>query len=68
VSADVVRVAASVIVRDGRIVRNDDRTDDPGWRIQRIVVETDRIRATADLRLVSTTGNVARGFRELSAG
>ena len=66
-SADVVRVAAGVVVRDGRIARNDDRTDDPGWRIQRVVVETDRIRATAGLRLVSTTGDVARGCRELSA-
>ena len=67
-SAHIVREAARIIIRYGRIARNDDWTDDPGWRIQRVVVETDRIRATAGLRLVSATGNVARGCRELSAG
>lgn len=67
-SAHVVREAARIIIRHGRIARNDDWTDDPCWRIQCVVVETDRIRATAGLRLVAATGNIARGRRELSAG
>jgi hypothetical protein len=68
VPTDIVNVAAGVVVRYCRVAWNNGRTDDPGRRIQRVVVQTDSIIAATGLCLISATRDVARRGCELGAG
>jgi hypothetical protein len=67
-STDIISVAAGVVVRYCRIAWNHGRSDDPGRRIQRVIVQTDSIIATTSLRFISATRDVARRGCELGAG